>query len=234
MQKLDMTSVDVSGGELKILRLNNDTKLCDTFVDGVISRLDIIEGTPSTCGLVLHLQGSVAAASLAWPGLREIDHVRMWERTLRRIERFAVPTVCVVDGISTPLALEFMLVTDQRMASRDWTMRLGNYHGMVWPGMYLYRLSRQLGPISTRRFYLNYNEITAQQASELGIVDTIVESSTLAIKLAISTIDERPLRDYAVTRRLMQDTSNLSFNEALSLHLAACDRTLRLSRNNKQ
>jgi isomerase DpgB len=184
---------------------------------------------PSTVMLV-HVAGHVNPAALRpWPGRIDIQSVNKWERVLRRIERTALTTIALVEHTCSALALELLLVADRRLASGDFSMRYAIPGGDVWPGMALYRLSRQIGHARARKLFLDGTDITAALALELNIVDETVDHLASGVDRIAHLLKHAPVDDFAVRRRLMQDSLSTSFDDALGAHLAACDRALRRS-----
>jgi isomerase DpgB len=180
--------------------------------------------------MLVHVAGHVDPAVLRpWPGRIDIQSVNKWERVLRRIERTGLMTVVLVEHACSALALELLLVADRRLACADFSVRYAIPGRDVWPGMALYRLSRQIGYARTRKLFLDGADITAALALELNIVDETVGHLTSGVDRIAHLLKHAPVDDFAVRRRLMQDSLSTSFDDALGAHLAACDRALRRS-----
>jgi isomerase DpgB len=180
--------------------------------------------------MLVHAAGHVNPAALRpWPGPTEIQSVNKWERVLRRIERAGLTTVVLVEHACSALALELLLVADRRLACADFSVRYAIPGGDVWPGMGLYRLSRQISHARSRKLFLDSTDITAALALELNIVDETVDHLTSGVDRIAHLLKQAPVDDFAVRRRLMQDSLSTSFDDALGAHLAACDRALRRS-----
>ncbi|MEE4545560.1 enoyl-CoA-hydratase DpgB [Streptomyces sp. V4-01] len=158
-------------------------------------------------------------------GSLTITLVNSWERALRRLERLEALTVALVDGDIGGTAVEALLVTDHRVAARHLRVTLPRASGQAWPGMSLYRLSRQVGETAARRA-LRGRPIWSEEAQRLGLVDELVDS-TPATEEGWSSRLPVPAPDTALRRSLVLNASSLSFEDALGVHLAACDRTLR-------
>ena len=96
--------------------------------------------------------------------------------------------------------------------------------------MALYRLSRQIGGARARSVCLDTAPITAKRGLELNLIEEALDS----VKAGFDRIEEflktAPVADFAVRRRLLQESLSTSFDEALGAHLAACDRAIRKAR----
>ncbi|TDC49302.1 enoyl-CoA hydratase/isomerase family protein [Micromonospora sp. KC207] len=162
---------------------------------------------------------------VAWPGEAGIHVVNKWERVLRRLERSAAVTVALVDGPVGGAALEILLASDYRIAVPGATVALPGA-GAFWPGMALYRLANQVGAAVARRLALFGSVLTAERAAELMVVDEVSQdpAARAAQLLADRAVDGSAL---AIRRQLLLDATHTSFEEALGVHLAACDRALR-------
>jgi len=91
-------------------------------------------------------------------------------------------------------------------------------------------LCRQIGESRTRQFLLDRSLLSAERGMQLGIIDAIHDPADDATPPAAEHfLCYAPPADYAVTRRLLQDSAAPGFDEYLGAHLAACDRTLRRS-----
>lgn len=172
---------------------------------------------------VLRLGGGTSGA--AWPGEVSIRLVNRWERTLRRLERLSTMTVAVAVGPCTGPALELLLTTDFRLATPDASVVLPP--GGLWPGMALHRLATQIGVAATRRLLPGGTELTAARAVELGLFDDITTDPHAALAAKLAELVEVEGTEFAIRRRLLLDAPTTTFDDALGVHLAACDRALR-------
>jgi isomerase DpgB len=180
--------------------------------------------------MLIHVRGRFNPAALRpWPGRINIHSVTGWERVLRRIERTCSTTIVLVERACSAVALELLLVADRRLASVDFSMQHAIVGGDAWPGMALYRLARQIGDASARKLLLNGTDVDVALLRELGIVDETVDSLATGLDRISHFLTHAPLNDFAVRRRLIQDSLFTSFDDALGTHLAACDRALRRS-----
>lgn len=192
--------------------------------------IDRAEDMEAVDALVLHVIGEISpVGSRPWPGRTDIQSVTKWERVLRRIERTDLVTVALAEGSCSALALELLLIVDRRITCSDFCARHLCQECRVWPGMALYRLSRQIGEARARNLYLDATPITATRALDLNLIDETVDDFTTGMARIECFLKAAPVGDFAVRRRLMQESLSTSFDEALGAHLAACDRAIRNS-----
>jgi len=208
--------VEIGGTEL----------LSSELTQKVGEALDRAEDLGASAVMVVHVVGAMnSGAFRPWPGSVDIGAIQKWERVLRRIARSHVATIVLVEHACSALALQLLLLADRRLARGSFSLRFSE--GNVWPGMALYRLSRQIGESQARRLLLDAANVTAEQCIELNIIDKIVDNSGDGFDPAAHLLEYVPSDEFAVCRRLMQDSLSTSFDDALGLHMAACDRLLR-------
>lgn len=221
-----MTLADTAPAALR-LRCKGSRPLSAELIAEVIGFADRLDAEPGAVG-VLELSG---APIDPFPGLVGVQQVNRWERALRRLERTAAATVAVVSGECGGAALDVLLTTDYRVATRDTSLILAADGGPAWPGMSLYRLVNQAGVGRLRGSVLLGRALRAPEAAALSLLDEVVEDLGSAMRTAGSVagrLNGHQGRDVAVRRRLMLDAAVTGYEEALGAHLAACDRALRL------
>jgi isomerase DpgB len=189
--------------------------------------LDESEDAGPEGALVFDLRGGGSALpGHAFP--RDIDNqlVSRWERMLRRIERAPATTVVLTDGINPRFALDFLAVVDRRVGTKHMVIERLRSTREVWPGMALYRLSRQMGEAGARKLYLENRDIGATAALNLNLLDEVVEDVPEGLARIDRFLADAPC-NFSLCRRLMQESATATYEEALGSHLAACDRFLR-------
>lgn len=170
--------------------------------------------------LVVHVSGTPGPG---WDDGLDVASVTRWERVLRRVEQAPVATVAVATGDCGGTALEALLVTDLRVAAPATRLLVTGPGGIPWPGMSGYRLVQQAGVAGVRRALLFGLPLDAAQALGLGLLHEVSAQPEAAIEGLVPAARA----DLAMRRRLLLDATSTSFDEALGMHLAACDRTLR-------
>ncbi|HEX6346578.1 enoyl-CoA-hydratase DpgB [Umezawaea sp.] len=187
-----------------------------------------VEGAGGSVPLVLRLGGAEPdPAEFASVG---VHLVNKWEQALRRVERLGAVTVAVVEGPCTGTALELLVCCDHRIGSPETTFRAPVVESTPWPGMVLHRLVTQLGVARARGLVLFAPRIDAARAVELGLLDEVSEDVAAALVDVLVRCGDVAGSEVAVRRQLLLDATSTSFEEALGVHLAACDRTLRHER----
>lgn len=162
-----------------------------------------------------------------WFSDLSIALVSKWERGLRRLERLPAVTIAVADGDCGGAALDALLVADYRITTAAAQLVMPVVAGATWPGMTLYRLARQAGTALARRAVLFGAPIGAAEALAMGVVDDVAGNAVLALDKAIKMAGTAPGAELAVRRQLMLEAMTTTFEDALGVHLAACDRALR-------
>lgn len=170
--------------------------------------------------VIVHVTG---APLRSWAGDLTLVLVSRWERALRRLERLPVTTIGVASGDCGGIALDALLATDYRIAATSVRLVLPVADGATWPGLALYRLVQQAGMAAVRRTILLGAPIDARGALALNLIDELADDITTALAAVPSASGP----DVAIRRQLMLDAAVVGFDDALGVHLAACDRVLR-------
>ena len=198
----------------------------ETLSEALVEQLATALERAESAGAPLLLRLSRAADPGKWPGAEAVRDVNRWERVLRQIERTRVPVLVLARGACSELALEILLVGDCRVATADFTVSPRSQGNPVWPSMALFRLANQIGQARTKRLVLRTAALTAAEARDLDLVEHVAPEREA--QSYVETMLRRPaLADFAIRRRLIQDATGQSYDEALGAHLAACDRELR-------
>lgn len=165
--------------------------------------------------------------SRAWPGPTRVTEINRWERAVRRLERLPCPILSLISGVCGGPSLDLMLASDYRVAARDMRLLLPVNDGQFWPGMGVHRLVTQLGVAAARRIVLWGSELTADEAVTIGLVDEVASDVQMSISAAQTLLGGQDGAELAVRRQLLLEASSSSYEAALGVHLAACDRELR-------
>jgi isomerase DpgB len=164
-----------------------------------------------------------------WSSDLRVALVSKWERGLRRLERIPVVTIAVADDDCGGSALDALLVADYRIMSARARLMMPVVAGVTWPGMALYRLARQAaGAALARRAVLFGTPIGAAEAQAMGIIDDVADNAVLALEKAVEVAAGAARgAELAIRRQLMLEAMTTTFEDALGVHLAACDRVVR-------
>lgn len=192
---------------------------------------DHAEKSASAAVAVVRLHGGEDGATGSWPGGDGgIRLVNRWERALRRMERLGAVTVVVLTGRCAGPALDLVLTADYRIAATGATLVPPIDAGHFWPGMALHRLVTQIGVARTRGLLLRAGELTAARSAELGLLDEVTDDIDGVPAARAREFGGVAGPEFAVRRRLVLDAPTSAFDDALGVHLAACDRALRYAR----
>lgn len=163
-----------------------------------------------------------------WANDLPVALVSKWERGLRRLERVPAVTIAVVEEDCGGPALDALLAADYRIMVAGAKLIVPVVAGATWPGMALYRLARQAaGTAPARRAVLFGTPIGAAAAQAIGVIDEVTGNTMIAIEKAMEMAVAAPGTELAIRRQLMQEALTTSYEDALGVHLAACDRALR-------
>jgi len=173
------------------------------------------------------------AVQPTWPGEEDIHMVRRWEHAVRRLERLNTLSAVLVRGICFGPGLDILLAADLRMAMPGARLLFSAEGGLVWPGMSLHRLARQCGTARARQVMTWLPEVPAEVATAWGLVDAVVADAVDATNLIAARTAGLSSHEFAIRRQLVQEASTAEFDDALGVHLAACDRELRRLRDHR-
>ncbi|MEU8180223.1 enoyl-CoA-hydratase DpgB [Micromonospora sp. NPDC049044] len=204
------------------LTIDSGQPLSGTLIADLAGLCDQVEDAGGDATVTIRLTGNGRPGD--WPGPVGIDLVSRWEKVLRRLERSPAAVVVVADGPCAGSALEVLLIADHRAATPQFRIVPPMTDGSPWAGMFLYRLVNHLGGAHARRIVLFGAGLSAVEALDLGLLDEIVTDPATP---AVEHLDGVARSELAVRRRLLLDAGSTSFDEALGMHLAACERALR-------
>lgn len=208
-----------------VLRIDGRRHLSAQWVAAVSALCDSAEDLGGRGRVIVQVDG-VPGGPRA--GDLSVSLVSKWERALRRLERLPAPTIAVADGDCGGLALDALLATDYRIATRSARLVVAVGHEATWPGMALYRLARHGASSAViRRAVLFGTPVEAAEALALHLFDELTDDPESALAIAGERVGALSGTDLAIRRQLMTDASTTSFEDALGVHLAACDRALR-------
>jgi isomerase DpgB len=163
-----------------------------------------------------------------WADDLPVALVSKWERGLRRMERLPAVTIAVAEEDCGGSALDALLSTDYRIMPAWAKLIVPVVAGATWPGMALYRLARQAaGAAPARRAVLFGTPLDAATALAIGVIDEVTGDTKIATERAMEVAAAARGTELAIRRQLLQEALTTSYEDALGVHLAACDRALR-------
>lgn len=230
---IEMTDTDAAIELAQTAANGGDTLLIDgaqppsaQLVARVTEVCERLEARGGRGHLVVRVSGT--PADDAWTDELTVAQVSRWERALRRLEKLPAATVGVAEGDVGGTALDALLATDYRVVTTMARLVLPIAAGGTWPGMALYRLVHQgANAAAIRRAVLFGSPIGALDALALQLVDDVTDDVAGALAEAAALAGAVSGAELAIRRQLMLDARTVSFEDALGVHLAACDRTLR-------
>jgi isomerase DpgB len=207
-----------------VLRIDGRAPLSAESVAAIGAVCDSVEDRADDSTVIVEVSGAPTGARA-----RDltIAMVSRWERGLRRLERLPAATIAVAAGDCGGLALDVLLATDYRIAATSVRLMMPVEAGATWPGMALYRLAHQAGGAAIRRAVLFGVPIGAGDALALQLLDELADDAASALAAAADLSGAFWGPELAVRRQLLLDAPTVSFEDALGVHLAACDRALR-------
>jgi enoyl-CoA hydratase/carnithine racemase len=221
-----LTAIEECDGE-RILTLRIDEASIDAeLVRAIESVLDDF-AQHGVENLVFKFTGdrdSVAGEFPSWqpgPARSDMRYFARWDETLARICRLRAKTLTAYDGRVGAAAVQVGFVTDLRLASAHARLSLGSLSEGRFPGMGAYWLPKFVGLGNARRIFLVGEELTAERAAQLGLVDIIDDTVESAIDAAMKAV--RPVNPEAAcfTRRILDDCYVLEHAAATELAKAA-------------
>nr|QAT18846.1 VemB [Streptomyces sp.] len=211
------------------LEIDSTRPLCLRLVAQVNDLCDRLEDANGATSAVIRLHGTGPAEN--WPGDVGIDVVSRWEKALRRLEQGRFAKIVTIEGVCSGPALDVLLTADHRIGTPGMRIAVPVTNDGVWAGMAVHRLTNQLGGLHARRLVLFGAELSEQRALSMGLIDqTTRDAAAVAARLAARFAQLDPA-ELAIRRQLVNEAGVTPFEEALGKHLAACDRSLRRTRD---
>ncbi len=215
----------------------------NTFTWNLLDTLEAaLDELAATDARVLLLTGSgntfCAGADLRLVQSFDEEDARRWIRrgheVLRKVERFPVPVLAVLNGHAVGGGLELACACDLRL-SVPWSKlglpeaRLGMIPG--WGGTT--RVQRLIGPAQVRRLVYTAELISGEEALRIGLVDAVYSNDALpqqALELAEQIAANAPLALREVKHLLNRTPGNFAEEveedaEALARCVASADQT---------
>lgn len=221
-----LTKIDECDGE-RVLTLRIDDATIDADLVGDIESVldDLVKHGVET--LVFHFTGGLESVTGAFPCFEpgpargDMRFFARWDQALARISRLRAKSLTAYDGRVGAAALQVGFVTDLRLASARALLSLGSLCDGQFPGVGAFWLPKFVGLGNARRIFLVGEHLTAERASQLGLVDFVDHTVDAAIAAAIKAL--RPVHPEAAcfTRRLLDDSYVLENAAAAELAKAA-------------
>ena len=157
------------------------------------------------------------------------DFYRRQERGFRLLETMDKTVIAAIHGHCLGGGVQLAAACDVRVASTDSVIGLPAVDEGLFPGMAPYRLPRLIGKGRATSLILTGRQITAQEASRIGLVDHIVDASEFDEHLAgvVNSYARAPRGAAAASKRLVSSSYDASFEAALRESERLLDECLR-------
>jgi enoyl-CoA hydratase/carnithine racemase len=155
------------------------------------------------------------------PVRSDMRHFARWDEALSRISRLKAKTFAAYDGRVGAAAVHVGLVMDLRLASAQARLALGSISERRFPGMGAYWLPKFVGLGNARRIFLLGEDLPAEDASRLGLVDVVEDTVEAAVAATIKATSPVTPEAAYFTRRILDDCYLLEHSAAADLAKAA-------------
>ncbi|MBI4492483.1 MAG: enoyl-CoA hydratase/isomerase family protein [Chloroflexi bacterium] len=139
-------------------------------------------------------------------GESPLSYHHHFERALRRFETMDKLVLAAIHGWCLGGGLQLALACDLRVASAEAQFGLPAVVESLIPGLATYRLWRYVGMGWAKRLILGGENLSAEQAQRIGLVDYVVEAA--AFEAEVGRIVERFLETASVGCRLSKGLIN--------------------------
>lgn len=196
------------------------TAVCDFLEDDSPTRVVVFRGT-----------GGQFCAGIDFADFRpdapmDIHGFNKWEKVCRRVERLDKVTVAVLEGAVIGGGVQLALVTDARVMAQDATLQLNEVHQGFLPGMATFRLAKYVGLGHTKRLIMRCPVVGADESLQLGLVDVATDDLDDALTQVIDSFGPTHVVAVTLARRLLGESFQFSFEDALGHFLAAQHRAV--------
>ena len=156
----------------------------------------------------------------------DIHGFHKWEKICVRIERLPKVTIAVLQGDVIGGGFQLALCCDIRIAHPNTFFALPEVKMGFLPGMAVYRLAKQIGLGQAKRLILSGRTINGMAALEGKIVEIVTEDLEQSLAEEIAVL--QPVNTVAVqlARRLLNESFEDSFEDAIGHFLAAQQRAI--------
>jgi enoyl-CoA hydratase/carnithine racemase len=156
----------------------------------------------------------------------DIHGFNKWEKLIHRFEGLEKITVGLLDGPCLGGGFQLALAFDIRICTPTTVFALPEVKLGFLPGMSTWRLARYIGIGHARRLILTGEELNAQEALALGLVNEVNAELKEAEQCWLTRLS--PVRPVAamLARRLLLESAATPFEDAIGNFLAAQSRAI--------
>jgi enoyl-CoA hydratase len=158
----------------------------------------------------------------------DIRGFNRWEKACRALERLSKVTIAAVDGECAGGGLQLALTCDVRVATTRSYFELHEVRDGFLPGMGTFRLSKFIGLGRARRLTLTGRRLDTEEALRIGLIDHVCPEGGLdeAVRAAIAEFGEIHTDAVELTRRLFDESYEISYEDFVGCFLAAQHRAI--------
>lgn len=157
----------------------------------------------------------------AEPGRPDMRYAARWDEALSRLSRLSVKTFAAYDGRVGAAAVHLGLVVDLRLASARARLSLGDLAEGRFPGMGAYWLPKFVGLGAARRIFLLGEDLTAEYAERIGLVDVVADTAEAAVAATLKATRAVTPEAASFTRRILDESYLMERGAAVELAKAA-------------
>lgn len=156
----------------------------------------------------------------------DIHGFNKWEKLVHRFETLEKLTIAAVDGPMLGGGFQLMLAFDVRICVDAAHFALPEIKLGFLPGMATWKLSKFVGLGRARRISMTGEAVPAAEAASLGLVDEVVSDLELGLQSWLERLAPWQPVAVALNRRLMLESYETPFEDAIGNFLAAQHRAI--------
>ncbi len=168
--------------EMGSTELRDWESITERLNDGQFRALLTTSNKVTRSGKRIFIAGANVTERADWTSDQVKAHVRWQRTTLADLRQASVFHVTIVDGLALGWGTEFMITADYRIGTTDARFALPETSIGILPGAGgTSELSRIIGPNQTLRLGMTGEQISAEEALRIGLIDELFESKDEAI-----------------------------------------------------
>lgn len=156
----------------------------------------------------------------------DIHGFNKWEKLVRRLEKLEKATLAVAEGDCAGGGFQLLLACDLRWAVPQARFTLPEVQLGFLPGMATWRLSRYVGIGHAKRIALTGAALDTATAMTFGLLDGVDVDPDAAQARALAALGPSHTVAIALTRRLLLESFDTAYEDALGNFLAAQHRAI--------
>lgn len=155
-----------------------------------------------------------------------IDQCRRWEKLVVRLDGLECLSVAALQGPCTRAWMQLALACDLRVATKPSSLQILELKEGYLPGMNMFRLAKYLGLGVARHLLFTGAEVSASQATSLGLVDELCDDLDSGLDRLLQAVE--PVRPVLcrLTRRLLNESFSTAFEDFMGQYLASQNRCI--------